>query len=106
MVIKFNNDNEFLAELERERPLKPVRITYIKQTAGNMPSTRISVVATAKSKDGDLIKLEYYCGDIWRGVQDEVQKLAEDVFHRVKKLCEDMGLEVRAGLWEPEGGVV
>ena len=104
MLVKFNNAEEFTEELERESLAKPVvRLTYLRKANEKIaPLTTLFVVGTAKAADGDIIRLEHYCGALWGiGQEDEkTQRHAEDVYRFIENHCRDLHLEVRAGIFE------
>src|SRR5881628_1875752 len=73
-VVKFNTPGEFLAELKQDcqqidRGI--VRVTNLYRGSTVSPSLHhLSVVATARV-GRDLVRLDYYCGDLWQiGEQD------------------------------------
>jgi len=103
MLIKFNAADEFVKELKKEPLAKPVvRLTYLRKANEKVaPLNSVYIVATAKAADGDIIRLDHYCGALW-GVQEdeETHRHAEDINIYIKNHCKDLHLEVRAGLFE------
>ena len=105
MIVKFNSANEFVDELQKEKLAKPVvRLTYLRKANVNMaPLNNLYIVATAKAADGDLIKLENYCGELWADGGPGNEKTREDsetVYSYIKEACKELQLEVRNGVWE------
>jgi len=104
VIIKFNAADEFVEELKKEPLAKPVvRLTYLRKANDKIaPLNSLFIVATAKAADGDLIKLEHYCGALW-GVgpeDDKTQHHGEDVHRYIENHCADLHLEVRSGIYE------
>jgi len=104
MIIKFNGADEFVAELKKEPLAKPlVRLTYLRRANEKVaPLTSLFIIGTAKTADGDIIKLEHYCGPLWGvGQEDEkAKKHGEDTYHYIEEACAKLNLEVRAGIYE------
>ena len=107
MLIKFNAADEFVEELKKEPLAKPVvRLTYLRKANDKIaPLTSLFIVATAKTADGDLIKLEHYCGEQC-GVpeDDKTQRHGEDVHRYIENHCADLRLEVCSGIYEEVPG--
>ncbi len=103
-VIKFNNVQEFCDELGKQKPDRGiVRLTTQYTPSTISPDTQhVSVVATF-SVEGEITRLEYYCGDFW-GLKKEsdeaVMGLAGSVQAAIEVACKTWGYEVRAGLLE------
>jgi len=110
MIIKFTDPSEFLQEVEKDRPYierKIVRLTTHWIPSKASPSIfLVSVVSTAKLEWGDIIRLEKFVGDYWRGLEKEnkgtLQK-KDEIYHQIEEACKQLDLEVRAGVYE-EGG--
>jgi len=104
MLIKFNAADDFVEELKKEPLAKPmVRLTYLRKANEKIaPLASLYVVATAKAADGDIIRLDHYCGALWGiGQEDEkTHRHAEAVNIYIKDHCKDLHLEVRAGIFE------
>lgn len=105
-VVQFNNEQEFLAELtadleKLDRQL--VRVTNLYQQSKQMPIIQyVSVVATARVAT-DILRLDVYCGEVWNVDTQHnapVLKKVEAVQQRLRASCEQLGIEVRAGLWK------
>lgn len=67
-TVRFNIPDEFLAELEKAQSLVQrgiVRITHLYRDSIFSPIIRhLNVVATTRIGD-DVVRCEYYCGDLW-----------------------------------------
>ena len=106
-LVKFNFQDEYIDELKKAKLDQPVvRLTNLQRHSEKIaPLRSLFVISTAKAANGDIIKLEHYCGQLW-GIdsQDEqIWQRAEIVHSEIKKACQDLKLEVRAGIFE-EGG--
>jgi len=104
MLISFTYPDEFIEELTKEPLAKPVvRLTYLRKANEKIaPLTSLFIVGTAKTADGDLIKLQHYCGALWgHGQEDEkTQEHANDTYKHIEDTCRELHLEVRAGIFE------
>ncbi len=104
MIVSFNSVAEFCEELEKEKDnidRKLVRLTNSSMMSGRSPSIRhLSVVATFMCGDGMLVRLDHYCGDLWKiENQDKpVLELSERILNQVTDKCKSLDLEVRAGV--------
>ena len=104
MRVLFNDVDEFLTELERERESvkrRIVRVTHLLRSLPGLAVTSMSVVATFECK-GDVVRFESRVGHLW-GVehQDEpVKARAEATRAAIDAACERLGLEVRPGVLE------
>jgi len=103
-IIKFHYPDEFIDELKKEPLAKPVvRLTNLRRTSEKFaPLASLIVVATAKAADGDIIRLEHYCGQLW-GHKEEDEKtwaLAKNIGDHIRDVCKNLKLEVRAGIYE------
>ncbi len=103
-VIRFNYPDEYIEELKKESLEKPiVRLTNLQRPIEKVaPLRSLSVVSTAKAATGDIIRLEHYCGQLWGlGKEDKrIWERAEAIHEEIKKACQDLDLEVRAGIYE------
>lgn len=108
-TVKFNYQSEFIDELEKEfgelpapPPFTILRLTNLFRPIPNLaPIRRLAVVATIKVRD-DIIRLERDCGDVW-GIKQQDEKTyerAEQIHNEIEKACEELGIEVRAGIIE------
>ena len=106
MRVLFNDVDEFLTELERERDaLKRgiVRVTLSLRRLPNAPVTSLAVVATVACEDG-VVRLESPAGHLW-GIPNEdepVKAHAQAMRAAIDAACERLGLEVRAGVIEDD----
>lgn len=105
MLVKFNDPKEFLEELAKDAQLikrSIVRVTQQTTQSNQVPViAHLSVVATAEV-EGDIVRLDRYCGQLWNiGKDEKVLGLAKEMVNQIIKGCEALGLEVRAGVLEP-----
>lgn len=103
-IVQFNTVNEFLAELTTDLTQvdrKLVRVTHLYQQSKQTPSMQyVSVVATARVAT-DIIRLDVYCGEVWNvntQHNEPVLKKAEALQQRIREVCAQLGMDVRAGL--------
>lgn len=107
--VKFSSTDEFLTELCRDASKvqgKIVRLTQIHEGDGTAPLRYVSVVAGALISDR-LVELSVPCGQDWGkgfGETERSQKRAKEMMTRIEKTARGLGLEVRQGLYESEGG--
>lgn len=108
-LVKFNDPDEFIEELKKERGnirLNIVRLTNRWTPIPNVaPIRALSVIATAQVTHGithDIIRLEKYCGNIWDiGEEDkDTYDRAKQIHDKVEKACQELEIEVRAGIVE------
>ena len=103
-IIKFNYPDEFIEELTKAKLAEPiVRLTNLQRMSEKIaPLRSLAVVSTTKAASGDIIRLEHYCGDLW-GHEREDQKTwdrAKAAGDQITKACDELKLEVRAGILE------
>ena len=103
-MIRFNVPEEFLAEVEKDKQgiaSKIVRVTNLYRQSTVSPVIRhLFVVATYKVT-GEIVRLDYHAGDLWRMEQDEhTRARAKEATQRIEEACATQGLELRAGLYE------
>ena len=106
-TIKFSFQDEYLEELKKAKLEQPVvRLTNLQRLSEKFaPLRHLQVISTAKAANGDIIRLERYCGQLW-GIEREDKEVwgrAEQVHKEIKEACDFLKLEVRAGIFE-EGG--
>jgi len=104
-TVRFNVPDEFLAELEKYQPLIHrgiVRITHLYRDSKLSPIIRhLSVVATTRIGD-DVVRCEWYCGDLWQ-MEDNDKKVtakAAQIRQELEDGCTRLALQVRAGIVE------
>jgi len=105
-IVKFNMEGEFAEELEKDAALverRIVRLTNLFRTSSISPNIRDVLVLATYSVQGQVVRLERYCGDVW-GINDQednkVLERAAKAQEMVKEACERLGLELRAGSLE------
>ena len=106
-LVKFSFQDEYIDELKKAKLEQPiVRLTNLQRHSEKIaPLRHLQVISTAKAANGDIIRLERYCGQLW-GIDredKEVWERAELVHKEIKEACEALRLEIRAGIFE-EGG--
>lgn len=107
-VVKFNNVDEFIQELELSPPDHGiVRATYIFTPSSISPNIRhVQVVATCFiTREGDaeqIVRLEKYAGDLWGmgDVDERVMEKAEEAKSSLESKCRHLNLDVRGGMLE------
>ncbi|MBA7586491.1 hypothetical protein ES708_28493 [subsurface metagenome] len=103
-LVMFNFQDEYINELKKAKLEQPiVRLTNLQRPIEKIaPLRSLSVVSTAKAANGDIIKLERYCGQLW-GIETDDEKswrLAASVHSDIQEACLALKLEVRAGVLE------
>ena len=102
-VIKFNYQDEYIEELKKAKLELPiVRLTNLQRYEQSAPLRALAVVSTAKAANGDIIRLQHFCGTLW-GIDsqdEEVWKRAEIIHSEIRDACKTLSLEVRAGVIE------
>lgn len=100
---RYTEPAEFLADLERDKAEVEgnlVRLTKIARPVPDLAVTRVAVLASVIMR-GRLAVLEMYVGDLaGLGTDDAVQEAADKVIRVLEEGVADMGLELRAGLYE------
>lgn len=105
-IVKFNSVDEFCDELQKDAAKVDrniVRSTNLFTIHSALPNVRHVKVLAHYSVQGQIVRLEHYCGDVWgmREDQDnEVLGRAGKAQMAVKAACELLGLELRAGSLE------
>jgi len=105
IMVRFNDEGEFEEELRQAGPPEDLVLRLTKQwtrTSVSPAIQRVTVIATYV-RDGKIIKLERYCGDDW-GHHDSTTKAthskADGIMFDLTKTAQDLGLKVRAGIYE------
>lgn len=111
MNVRFGDVDEFVRELERDPyavARKLVRVTTLSRPAMSGAITCVSVVATAKvlsgtagHEDYDLVELEIYAGDLWRGPTDDAtRETANNLVHQISETLAAAGFVTATGRYE------
>ena len=114
-TIKFSDPKEFVGELRLEfaalsipGPTHILRLTRVVQTTRASAIRSLSVVSTIKAiHTEDIIRLDVYCGAFMSGAAkldqmfNSATAIAKDVEEIVTAACEELGMEIRAGVLEP-----
>jgi len=109
MLVKFNDVGEYIEELKKEFGWAHVdrsimRLTGERKRSANMPTYHLTVVATIKNRDGDILRLDKYIGELWDMPQDaQLLKDYEAVHTMLTAAAKDLHLEdIRAGVFALE----
>ena len=114
-TIKFHDPKEFAEELRLEfathhlpGPAHALRLTRVIQITRASPVCSLSVVATIKAlHTEDIIRLDAYCGQFLPNADEldqmtsHAKAIARDAEDTVVAACNDLGIEIRAGVIEP-----
>lgn len=106
MIVKFNSTEEFCEELRKDAfkvDRGIVRVTNLFRVSGLSPSIRHLIVVATYSAEGQVVKLERYCGDIWginKEADDKVLSKAQAFHDFIISTCQELCLELRAGTLE------
>jgi hypothetical protein len=107
MKVLFNDVGEFLTELRSdadEVEQKILRLTIRRRC--QQPFVYVSVVSTVLIGRA-VVTLDHRLGETFIGEdlhQSEVGKKADAMIERISEEAKGLGLEVRAGVYEPAGG--
>ncbi len=106
-IVKFNSVEEYLEELRKEYSEETdiVRVTRETRISSNMAISHLTVISTARSTSHpeDIIRLERYCGQLCGHgtIDDKTYEIADNATKALQAACEELALEVRAGVLEP-----
>ncbi len=103
-IVKYNSVNEFCEEMKKDTLLIDrgiFRVTKLYTASRASPNIdHLSVVSTY-SVECQIVKLEYYCGDIW-GIQEQDEKrykAAEEAISIISNTAAGLeGIEIRCGI--------
>jgi len=106
MIIKFNDLDEFLAEMEEDRDEITrgiVRVTTLREANRTAPNLYFySVIATYRRGD-EIVRLDRFCGNYWPRVDPEgnekTRKNIEDIYGVLEERIKALNLEMRAGVY-------
>ena len=108
MIVKFNDPKEFGRELDEDclRGDAPdiLRLTKETRPSGYSPNVvYLTVIATFKNHDNDVVRLEDYAGELWgnANIDDPVIKKSEEDVAFIEKVCKRLKVQVRAGVFIP-----
>lgn len=108
-TVRFTECDEFLAELARDVESvarRIVRLTYL-FTPTDHGTQHVTVIASYEVDDGGLISLRRWTGEYWgAGFPREALDAADALRAQVASAVEDLGLEVRNGVFETEAKAV
>lgn len=104
--VKFNMVTEFAEEIKKDAEhidRNIVRVTQSFKQSELSPKIKLVYFIGTYSVDGQVVKLERYCGDVW-GVSEDADKVVLDkadmAMGDVEKLCKALGIDCRAGILE------
>ena len=104
-TVRFTEPSEFLAELARDDDKvdrRIVRISYLFAPT-NHGTQHVTVLAAYEVVDGGMVVLRRWTGEYWgAGFPREALDAADAVRAEVAAAVEDLGLEVRNGVFETE----
>lgn len=107
-TVRFTEPSEFLAELARyveKVARRIVRLSYLFAPTDH-GTQRVTVLAAYEVVDGGLVQLRRWTGEYWgAGFPREALDAADAVRAEVAAAVEDLGLEVRNGVFENAGKV-
>jgi len=107
MLVKFNDLNEFLAEMEKDRDEITrgiVRVTTLREQskAPSFPFLFYTVIATYRRGD-EIVRLDRFCGNYWPKVEskgnEETERNIKDAYKALDEKIKELGLEMRAGVY-------
>jgi len=109
-VVKYNEVDEYLEELKKDSDTNMVygqivRVSNLFTATKLSPNIHHVVVVSTYQSDNNIVRLEKYCGDVYRGdipENDTVLQRAEEIQKKIKTACKELKLEVRGGVLEPE----
>lgn len=113
LQVSFNGVDEFIEELKKEAGVgsiesskiegNVVRLSNLYTNSRISPNIKhVSLMATFVS-NGHIVRLDRYCGDHW-GInaasdQETIDK-TKKYGDKIEAVCKELGLDVRAGLFE------
>jgi len=107
MLVKFNDLDEFLAEMEKDKSEIArgiVRVTTLreKSKSPSFPFFFYSVIATYRRGD-EIVRLDRFCGNYWPKVESKSNKETEEniqgIYEALDRKIKERGLEMRAGVY-------
>jgi hypothetical protein len=103
IALRFNSPEEFAEELRKGPPAdKILRVTKQFEVSNMHPTIRlVSVIGTFLNRDGQILRLQTYCGDYWgKEFGDKALTKAEKIMCELSELGRELNLEIRAGVYE------
>lgn len=102
-IVKFNSVDEFCEELKKDAKLIDrgiVRVTQLYKSSRVSPNIQMLSVLATYSVNGQLVRLECPCGDLWN-IQGEDSKRYAVAGEHIKQITDLVGtlegLQVRNG---------
>ncbi len=117
MIVRFNNVDEYLEELEKEAAQGHIPRGIVRATSMYSPSKlspnihNLSVVSTflsspphGRNADVYMVRLDKRCGQLWdlESQDQAVVEQAEQVHLKISQKCAALNLDLRSGLIEEE----
>jgi len=104
MKIRFNNLDEFIKEIEKDKDKIHrgiVRLATVQKALEVSSLYAVKVIAAYRVGD-EVVELEQFCGNWWREDKKEgkVWDEAKETCEKISKTCKESGLEIRAGVYE------
>lgn len=102
MTVKFNATEEYIEEMSNNVNQMPVKILRITKRARLIPNAeRLFITATHRRND-EIIRLDRYVGELVGVKADDAPtyRKAEAIMNALEKIARELGLEVRAGMYE------
>ena len=103
--VEFNVVSEFIEELRKDAPKidrNIVRCTNVFRWKVH-PNIRDVYIKAGYICENYLVELYRFCGQVWGSPNDEeVDKHAEKMQEEIKAVCDELGLEIRAGTFRTE----
>ena len=110
-LVTFNVEDEFCEEMIKDASRIDcyiVRVTNLFRQSSISSNIKHVLVVATYSVDGQVVRLERYCGDFLgvHGEQDDkTLDKAQKTQEAVKVACEKCALELRAGILTPDGNL-
>jgi hypothetical protein len=102
--VKFNYHKEFLAEVRLGRPQLNIVRQTLRVRRSNHPVDEMFVVCTCINPAGHLVELVEFVGELMGGPEyptsSKTQQKARALADQIVAALTEMGLEVRAGVYE------
>jgi len=106
MTVRFNATDEYIDEMKKNVERMPVKILRITKRARLIPGAeRMFITATHRIED-EIIRLDRYVGELRGAKMDDAPtyRKAEAIMNSLEKTAKELGLEVRAGMYDETTG--
>lgn len=98
MFVKFNDPEEFIAEMALVSPRPLLRLTIRRRFGTDFVSW--TILGSVLLSDGLVLRLEHYLGTGYPHEHATFAAQADAVITRLKKAASERGIEVRGGVIE------